>query len=394
VAFVLPVLVGVAGLGTEAGYWYLDHRWMQSAADSAAYSGATSRTSGDTLFAEATAITAKYDFVSGSGGVIVTVNRPPATGSHASNVSAVEVIVERPLDRLVSAMFGSGKVTIRARAVAIPGGDGLGCVLALNSSASDTGTVIGSAVVNLKGCSLYDNSSDPSALTVGGSAKLSAYSVNVVGGISGKANITTSGGNVVTGAAPTDDPYKGVDPGTPTGPARSCCKKNQDALEPGIYKDGMKLTNNENITLKPGIYYLQGDLELSGGASLTGTGVTLVFTRNSSGKYAGATINGGTNFNLTAPTSGPTAGIAMYGDPSMPLGEKTFKLNGGSNQTIKGAIYFPKGNVEFEGGSNTTKGCTQIVADKIKFSGNPNLQIDCTGVGTKPIGNAVTKLVE
>jgi len=389
VALLLPVLLGVAGLGTEAGLWYMDHRWMQSAADSAAYSGATSRRSGSPLFAEAAGVTAQYGFTNGAGGVVVNVNRPPTTGNYTSNAGAVEVSIEKPLDRSVSALFGSGKVSIRARAVAVPGGDGLGCVLALNGVASGAGTAQGSTIVNLKGCGLYDNSNNASALVVGGSAQFTAYSVDVVGGISGNAQITTTGGNITTGAAPTDDPYKNVNPGTPTGPVvKNCCSHGTDTLKPGIYSNGMKLVAGANITLEPGIYYLQGDLSVAGGATLTGTGVTLVFINGAS-----ATINGGADLNLAAPTSGATAGIAIFGDRNMPLGT-TFKFNGGSSQVIRGAIYIPKGSVEFAGGANTTTGCTQLIADQIKFTGNSNFQLNCSGTGTQPIGTNVTKLVE
>ena len=38
----LPVLIGVAGLGTEGGMLFYQHRSLQSAADAAAYSAATS----------------------------------------------------------------------------------------------------------------------------------------------------------------------------------------------------------------------------------------------------------------------------------------------------------------------------------------------------------------
>ena len=42
-ALAMPVLVGTAGLGTEAGWWLYTHKNMQSAADSAAVSAATSQ---------------------------------------------------------------------------------------------------------------------------------------------------------------------------------------------------------------------------------------------------------------------------------------------------------------------------------------------------------------
>ena len=63
-------------------------------------------------------------------------------------------------------------------------------------------------------------------------------------------------------------------------------------LDPGIYKNGMKLVGGAIITLNHGTYYLQDDLSIQGGATLTGTGVTLVLTSSNGTKYAGAKING------------------------------------------------------------------------------------------------------
>jgi hypothetical protein len=45
---------------------------------------------------------------------------------------------------------------------------------------------------------------------------------------------------------------------------------------------------------------------VNGGASLTGNGVTLVFTSSSGHNYASARISGNATIDLTAPTSGPT----------------------------------------------------------------------------------------
>ena len=148
------------------------------------------------------------------------------------------------------------------------------------------------------------------------------------------------------------------------------------------------------MTLNPGIYYLdQGSLSVNGNATLTGTGVTLVFTSSTGSNYATATINGGATVNLTPPLSGPTQGIVMYGDPNMPVGT-SFKFNGGASQTLTGAIYIPKGAIDFAGGANTATGCTQIIGDTLNFTGNTNLAINCSAFKTKPLGTAAAKLVE
>jgi hypothetical protein len=132
---------------------------------------------------------------------------------------------------------------------------------------------------------------------------------------------------------------------------------------------------------------------VNGGATVNGTGVTLVFTSSNGHNYASATINGGANVNLSAPTSGPTAGIVLFGDRNMTV-DTPFKLNGGSTELFEGAIYLPKGDVSFAGGAASTNGCLQLIANKATFVGNANFAINCEGKGTRAIASALAKLTE
>jgi hypothetical protein len=392
----MPVLVGIVGLGTEAGLWYARHNKMQSATDSAALSAATDyyvNHKDEKLTLQAQSIAASYGFVADANGVTLAVNRPPATGPHAGNQKAVEVIIREPQKRLFSALYTASSMDISARSVAI-GVGGKGCVIALDPSVSGAATVQGTAEVNLDGCSLYDNSSSGSAMAVGGSGTLSAESVNVVGAIANTSGITTTEG-IATGQAPVGDPYADATFGSFSG----CDKTNYVAkttvtISPGVYCGGIALNAGANVTLNPGIYYLdQGSLSVNGGATLTGIGVTLVFTSSSGRNYASATINGGANINLVAPTTGPTAGIVIFGDRNMTNGT-AFKLNGGSSEKFGGAIYVPRGDVTFSGGAASTNGCLQLIANTVTFVGNANFAINCAGSGTKSIGSALAKLTE
>jgi hypothetical protein len=85
--------------------------------------------------------------------------------------------------------------------------------------------------------------------------------------------------------------------------------------------------------------------------------------------------------NLTAPTSGATAGLAFFQDRNAPTGVDN-NFTGGSTMNIEGAIYLPNETVNFAGGAATGGGCTQIVADEVAFKGNANLEANCTGKGT------------
>src|SRR5256714_5862916 len=106
-------------------------------------------------------------------------------------------------------ILGRSAMDVAARASVITASDGLGCVLSLNPLASGAATAQGSTTVKLNGCSLYDHSANSTALTVGGSATVSADFVGVVGGIGSSTGITTVNG-LRTRISPVADPYADV----------------------------------------------------------------------------------------------------------------------------------------------------------------------------------------
>lgn len=384
-ALMLPVLVGAIGLGTDVGVWFFTHQKMQGAADTAAVSAAIA--SDPTT--EAKAVAASYGFIADSRGVAITVNVPPKSGNYTTTSGATEVVISQPQTPSFTAIFLKSPVIITARAVAKATGEG--CVLALNRTASAAVSAQGSSPVNLVNCSLYDNSSNSAALTVGGSAQISALSVSVVGGETGSSNITTTQGNY-TGRSPAADPYAGTNFEEFSGCDRkNFSAKNVTTISPGVYCNGMKLNAGAAVTMNPGVYYIDGGcLCIAGGATLSGDGVTIVFTSSTGSNYATATINGGATVNLTAPKTGPTAGIVFFQDRNAPAG-LAFKLNGGSTQNFGGALYLSKADVTFAGGAGTTvSGCTQLIGDTISFSGASDFALNCDGSGIKPLGSAAT----
>jgi Flp pilus assembly protein TadG len=396
VALIMPVLVGSAGLGTEVVWWLYKHKDMQSAADSGAVSAATA---GSNLAVQANSVTASYGYANGVNNVTVTVNQPPSTGNYTASPQAVEVLVSQSEPRLLSALFGTDPVLINARAVALPNA-GTGCVLALDPTASSAVKVSGSNQLNLIKCNLYSDSNANPSLDVSGSAAVSANQVGVVGNISGASNITAPNG-IRTGMQPVADPYANVTPTMPT----YCDYNNKmqvkgtTTLSPGVYCGDISVNAGATLTLSPGIYYFSGaKLSVAGNATITGTGVTLVFTGSTSKGWGTASISSNAIVNLTAPSPGTPAsqgipGIVMYGDRNMPVGT-AFNLTGGGTQNFGGAIYLPKASLNFSGGDGTTTSCTKIIADTITLTGSSNLQVNCAGLGTATIGVQTAQVVE
>jgi Flp pilus assembly protein TadG len=403
-AALLPALVNLVGLGTDYGVWIYAQQAMQSAADSAAVSAAWGYLNGSSdtsIVTQAHAITSSYTppFVNGANNVTVTVNRPPQSGSYASQTNAVEVIISQPQTPLFSALFLPNQVTVTSRAVALANKPADGCVLSLDSTASGATTVAGTATVTLTNCSLYSNSNNTSSVTVNGGGKISAKKVGAVGGIPSRTAITTTDGIAQNTGAPMADPYANVAVPSLTGPINTTCGNNGNCpsgtLQPGIYANGMKLTGSTSVTLNSGTYFIEGSgLDVAANATLQGTGVTLVFTSgNGSYPTTMATINGGATVNLTAPTTGSTAGIVIFGDRTMPVGT-TFKFNAGGSTQFTGAVYAPKGAVQYASGASNPNSCTQLIADTISFGGAAYFAINCSGTGIQPLGASAVGLVE
>jgi Flp pilus assembly protein TadG len=414
-AMTMTSLLGVAGLGTEATLWYVAQRNLQGAADAAAFTAATAESAkaSTTAFDNAAqAVAQQYGYVSGTGGVVVAVNNPPKTGPNTGNSQAVEVLISQPQSMMFSALFMTSQPTISGRAVAAPSGTGgsggpANCVVALDKGKVTDINDSGTANLNMPTCNLQVNSSSSDALNMSGTAQITAKTVSIVGNYqtSGGANITASGG-ITTGASVMQDPYASV-----SIPPYSGC--NQTALHvstgsksyaatggtPFVFCNGLSISGSSSVALAPGVYVINaGSLSISGSASLTGTGVTIILTNATTPSSTGSvSISGGTTVNLSAPTSGTTAGLAFFQDRAATGGTNSF--SGGSTQTITGAIYLPNEAVSYSGNSgNAPAPCTQLIGFTLNFTGTSDFNANCNGLGLQGMGSTTSagavKLIE
>ena len=383
-ALTLPALGGAIALGIDAGRAELAHREAQHAAESAAVSAAIAylaNNNSTSVQTEATDIAAKYGFTTASGST-VTVNQPPTSGPNMANQSAVEVIITQPQPSRFAAIVWPGLLSVTGRAVAVGGEKA--CIIALDHTASGAIGQQGNVTTTAANCTVYSNSSDSASVSSGGTAYLSALSVNAVGGVYGSSNITTQDG-IFTSQPLIRDPYADVNMPSYTSCSNSKATqyKSNVILSPGVFCGNINVNSGAVVTLDPGIYIFDsGSLTINGGATFQGSGVTLVFTSSDS-----ATVAGGATVNLSPPTSGTYEGISIYGSRAMTVGTK-FNLEGGSSQSISGAIYLPEGQLNYAGNTGMNVTCTQIVADTISFVGNSTLGLTCPWGGTRYGGAA------
>jgi hypothetical protein len=382
--------------------WDADTRPAHGAPDSAAFSAGTDLYAGDTttgVQANAKAVAAQYGYTDGAGGVTVTVNTPPTSGSHTSTTGAVEVIVAKSESLFFSSFFISA-ASVSGRAVAVAGTNGAGaCVLATNTGSSTSIStadiaITGNATIDASNCGIYANASGSDSLDITGNATLLAKNLSVVGNysVSGGGTLTVTGTKTIS-APVMADPYANVATPTPGTCSPTNSWQQSATINPGTYCGGFSVSGSARIALNPGVYIINGgSFSVDGTSSISGAGVTIVLTGSGS-NYATATINGGAGVTLSAPTSGPTSGIVFLQDRKDASGSAS-KINGGSNTSITGALYFPSQTLKFSGGSSSASSCTQLIAAQISYLGGAYFNNNCTGDGVTPIGQTSTTLVE
>ena len=395
IGILMTILIGMAGLGTEIPFLMFKQRQMQSAADSAALSAAVALARGyPDVVTEAKGVAAALGFAKGIGNTTVIVYTPPRSGSYTTNSSAVEVIITQPQTLKLAGLLGVSLYNLTARAVALSGSAGGYCMLSTDPTGAVGVGLWGGVTVTMNGCGIAVNSSGSGALTLNSGGTLNAPSVSLVGQLNNvwsTVNVTS----LKVNQPPVADPYASVPMPSSTG-----CDYNgfwasagQLTISPGRYCDGLAIAGGYAWTLQPGIYYIKsGQFNIAGGASITGTGVTIVLTTNDGSNYATLSITNGTNLTLSAPTTGETAGILFFGDRNAPSSNSNF-ISGFTLANWTGAIYLPTQTIQY-GGGGTITGCQQLIAWHVDdYITNLPFDGTCTGTGMKSIG-ASTVLAE
>ncbi|MCZ4094249.1 pilus assembly protein TadG-related protein [Sinorhizobium psoraleae] len=391
-AIAFPVLVGAMGLGAETGYWFLERRKLQHAADVSAHAAAVRFRAGDQ---QAMLETTARRIASASGYTPGSLAVGTQQGLGGSTKLTVELTETHP--RLFSSVFDDGPVTMKARAVAEIKGGSKACVLALSNSASGAVTVTGSTEVRLSGCSVISNSSAVDAfLMKNGSAMMSTDCVYTVGEAVTTTGLTLTGcSEPIERVSPTADPFASVAEPEKLHiqqlPCRTLAYVSNSTYTFDLLADGTEairfcggLQIQNTITLKPGLYIIDGgDFTVTAGAKLSGEGVTLFFTNGAAAKLLG---NG--DIDLSAPTSGPFAGLLFFG--SRHDTGVLHQVTGNSESTLEGNLYLPSGRIDFTGNSTVSGGCTQIVADQVTFTGNSTMETCASPTDEIVVGRTVS----
>ena len=165
-------------------------------------------------------------------------------------------------------------------------------------------------------------------------------------------------------------------------------------ISPGVYCKGLAITNGAIVTMNPGVYIIdRGTFDRRRGRAIDREGVTIFLTPSTGKNLRRCRHRQWRPVNLTAPTSGATAGLVFFGDRDGPLNNTT-PIRRRRRDEHHGSDLFSVAKVTFDNGISNPSGCTQLIAGNIKFTGGARFQNDCANTGMSPIGGSTTQLVE
>jgi len=402
IGLALPVLIGAMGLATEVSYWRLHHRAMQNAADAAAIAAATN--GGSNYAAEGKAVAAQYGFQDGTKNVTVTVNNPNSAPGCAANCFVVNVSDQVPLyfSQVVgykgnATVNGQAVSTITAGAVATSESAYSYCLLALAGSGKQGITSNGAPKANLNGCNVMSNTD----------ATCNGHNLNAA---FGDAHGVSDGcGRTQNSNVPVvSDPYSGLASNIPTDTCggsypQEPTKRSGPPLPSSNQWSGTYSFSNSQVlcgdqqltgdtTINNAVLVIENGQLDTNGYTLSGTGLTIVFSGSNSSSYQHIPTGGGT-LNIAAPTSGDWSGVAVYQDPKLTTNVDISAAGNSPTWNISGLVYLPHSSVTLSGAVNkSSQGstCFDLVVDNITINGTGSIFANdnqCSSAGlTQPGG--------
>jgi len=403
----LGVLMGGMALAIDVGSMHYRQRQLQTAADAAAIAAGLEigncsntvctnmKTAAAQALKEDGATTSTLTPTTGctvpsSTGLAMIINVGPcvlgATDPNNGNNNIAEVVLTEPVSTFFGGMFGffygdsagTSKMNLIARAEAgeayIVSGSSLGdCIytkgLEFNSSDGN---------FTLTNCGIYDlgnlQTDNDDAVTASFFLYNGTWSPNNCNGSCswtlGDSETQPSHTTVIQA-----DPLAGLT--APTQPANSTTAGNTTpnngaTLQPGYYPNAVNLNSNVSVNLAPGLYYMNGSINVDSGSTLTCTGctggangVTLYFVNGSLQMNSNSTT-----IQLTAPTvstNGSNANMLIWESSSNSSG-MTIDT---SSSYFTGTIYMPDGTLTLNSGSGVTINASGVAAVDVK-----NLLVD------------------
>jgi hypothetical protein len=352
IAVAMLALLGLTAIAIDGGNVYRDRRQAQNAADNAALAAALAITQNQDWQQAASTRASQNGYLNDGVRSVVEVYYPPVEGPYAGNTEYVQVIITSHVSTYFASIVGVSQLTNRVQAVArarppqaLFNGN---AVVGLAPTACKAVEFQGNAQMTITGSGLFVNSNCSCDQTAAffnnsGAGTLHVPYIQSVGCVKYK-NGAVDAGNIQTGVQPLLYPPSWL-------PPIPACDYTWNSL-------------SGSRSLQPGVHCVNGDFTINANDVLTGNGVTIVV-------YGAVRWNGGT-VTLSAPASGPTAGLLLY----LPItNNNSITFNGNASWDIRGTILAPASDITINGTEDGFSLHSQIIGYTVKLTGNGNTTI-------------------
>ena len=280
----------------------------------------------------------------------------------------VTVSMEQAVDTLFAGVIGVERITVKRNATAVGGAPRLTCLHVLDPSASRALMLQGNPALSAPSCVVQVNSAAADGLHAWGSPSAVTEATFVAGGA---ARLRGWAPSPALQQAQRPDPLASrvVWPV----PAGACTQQNGylPVLQPGEYCNGLQIgRGGRGSRLEPGLYVVRaGGVHVQGPGSVA-HGVTILML-DPEGAFD---MQGGSSrLSLTAPTSGPWAGIALAARPGAAMPNST--LHG--RLELDGTLYLPGHHLKLQGaaglgGSGATRA---VIVRQLTLQGAPEMSL-------------------
>jgi len=173
-------------------------------------------------------------------------------------------------------------------------------------------------------------------------------------------------GKVTTRVAPIEDPLQFLpEPDQSSLPIRAVRKvqiRNKTlTLLPGIYRGGIEIDGRSHVTLEPGIYVIEGGLDVGNQTELVGREVMLYFPTNQ--RRIVLRLHSDRRVTLSPPTSGPYRGIVIYQRRGA---DGRLRIRRRGEMKISGMVYAASGRYRIAGHA-TGQMASQFIGRRLKI---------------------------
>lgn len=377
---IAALLLGI-GFALDTGQLFVARRGMQTAADAAAWAGASVLFAGGNATAarSAAVLDASRNGYAADADTTITTASPPTTGVAAGDAGSVEVTVTQ----LVSTTFlrgtSGGRTSVSVRSVAgiARSGDG-DAVVVLNTSSPSVLTLGSGARLTVVGGGSVTNSSSNTAVSIAAGGQLTGTYHRVTGNVLAP-NIGRMSPAPTVGAAATIDPFATLSGPSTTGLALfsgQTIASGTVTLNPGVYSGLVTVGNNGVANLNAGVYVFQaGFRTTNNGAIVPGTaGGVLIYNTYSNYPAApgGSPTCGSISFastgqlTLAASKSGSYAGMVLFQDRNCATNAAVTVR---AATSFGGSAYLPAALFTITLAADSTMS-SQIVAKTLTVTGN------------------------